>query len=107
MTLGIEFDALEITKMANAHSCLNLSSKIAWEAFPAFAGKFLSLCNGQVLDKAEAPDMHLWKVKIAGADLNFVLDDYPIMVSLESADATGDRVIDDLHKKLRPALQIL
>lgn len=94
----IKLDVLAVQKMASGHLCLNLSTHVRWEEFPDFAKTFLERCEGIVLDKAEAADIRMWKVRIRGAEYWLVFDDYPLCISLESLDDDGDRIIEELHK---------
>ena len=99
------FDALGIKQMASGHLCLNLSTKVGWDDFSEFANSVLFQCNGVVLDKTESVDMRMWKVKISGASIRLVYEDYPVMVSLESADSAGDRALQELSAKFETLRQ--
>jgi hypothetical protein len=56
--------------------------------------------GGKLISVAEAPDMRLWEVTIAGRRLRLVFDDFPAMVSLESVDALGDEVLRRVYVQL-------
>jgi Protein of unknown function (DUF3630) len=94
-------ESLAKTKMASGHLCLNLTAKVSWEAFPAFADWFILTVGGKVIQQTDAPDMRLWDVEIDFRPLRLVFDDYPLMVSLESSDEAGDSIVEEVHKKLR------
>lgn len=95
----IPLDALGIQQMASGHVCLNLSEKVGWDAFPVFAEQILSQCNGVVLEKTDSVDVRIWRVRIGDSELRLVYDDYPLMVSIESSDSSGDRTLKDLCTK--------
>lgn len=86
--------------MASGHICLNLSSKVLWEDFPSFADQLIRQFDGVQIEKAEAPDIRIWKLKIRDAEVRLVFDDYPLMVSLEALDNNGDKVLEYLHNAL-------
>ena len=94
-------DALEIETMASGFLCLAISTRISWEDFEAFAALLsakLGLTPGRRVD---GPEMRIWEVEIAGTVLKLVWDDFPAMVSLESADARGDAAIHRAFEVLR------
>jgi len=96
----LALDALGVSKMASGHLCLNLSERVDWEAFPAFADAMISTIGGKVTEQDDAPDMRLWKVRVGDATASLVFDDYPMMVSLEASDAAGDSLVTTIHEKL-------
>mgnify|MGYP000754842276 CR=1 FL=1 len=98
-------DALGLQQMASGHVCLNLSTKVGWEDFPAFAEDILEECKGTVIEKADAVDIRMWRVKIEESEVRLVFDDYPAMVSMESSDDAGDLTLKHLSKILSPSLR--
>lgn len=98
--MRVRRDALSVAKMASGHLCLNLTEQVSWEGFPAFADVLLSAINGSVVERSDAPDMRLWKIRVGEATASLVFDDYPLMVSLEASDAAGDSLVRDVHQKL-------
>ena len=90
--------------MASGHLCLNLTERMSWEEFPDYAEKFLRSIGGEIIRKSEGPDIRIWEVSIERHPVQFVFDDYPVMVSLESYDDQGDKILKHLRQKL--ALQI-
>ena len=91
--------------MASGHVCLNLSTKVGWEDFPDFAEAILEQCRGTVIEKADAIDIRMWRVKIGKSEVRLVFDDYPAMVSMESPDETGDQTLKYLSGTLSPSLR--
>ena len=99
----IILDALGVQQMASGHLGLNLSAKVDWDDFPEFAKSILRQCNGTVLDKTESVDIRMWHVKIGDVAIRLVYDDYPLMVSMESSDSAGDRMLQELYVKFESA----
>jgi hypothetical protein len=97
---SLNLDSLAIEKMASGHLCSNLSKVIGWETFPKFADAFVGFVDGQILSRDDGVDIRLWTLLIDGQKLWLVFDDFPLMTSLESSDSEGDRVINEVHRKL-------
>jgi len=77
-----------------------LSESVEWDGFPAYADSFLTALGGKKTGTADAADARLWEVTIDGQQLRLVFDDFPVMVSLESADPLGDAVLRSLYQVL-------
>jgi hypothetical protein len=99
----LPLDALELKLMASGHVCLNLSERVSWEEFPGYANELLALLNGSTVSVTEGPDIRLWRVLVEHTELRLVYEDFPEMVSLESDSDLGDRLLQLLAAKLRPA----
>jgi hypothetical protein len=97
----LKLDSLAIQEMASGHCCLNLSQSVSWNSFPKFAQAFIEFVGGEVLSRNDGVDIRLWNVLIGGQTLRLVFDDFPLMTSLESPDASGDRIIEEVYNKLR------
>jgi hypothetical protein len=93
-------DALEIEPMASGHCCLNLSEQVGWSDFPEYAETLLSTIGGRQVSVADAPDIRLWEVEVAGERLRLVYDDYPQTVSLESDSDSADSQLRRLLTEL-------
>jgi hypothetical protein len=97
----LNLDSLSIQRMASGHLCLNLSQSVNWDSFSNFAEAFIKIVEGEVLCRNDGVDIKQWNVLIDGQTLRLVFDDFPLMTSLESSDAPGDRVIEQVYDKLR------
>ncbi|MHB8874568.1 MAG: DUF3630 family protein [Myxococcaceae bacterium] len=102
---SLPIEALSLEKMASGHSCLNLSERISWEHFGAYAERLLRTLGGLKISVADSVEMRVWTVSIDGRVLSLVFSDYPAMVSLESSDDEGDKVLDDVRAKLLKGLR--
>jgi len=96
----IQLDKLGLGQMASGHVSLDLSEKVSWEEFPAYAERFRHFCSGVITDRTDAPDARIWGITLNDISLRLVYDDYPQMVSLESSSDAADEEIRRLHKKL-------
>lgn len=96
----LRLESLALEKVFSGNLSLNLTAQVSWEDFPDFAEKFISLIDGKVVEQIRAIDMHLWRVKVGECMLDLVFDDYPLMVTLESADRDGDALLERVHQKL-------
>lgn len=97
---GFPVEALALKPMASGHLCLELTDKVDWNRFPAFAEGVLEKLGGQRLRMNNSVDMHLWEVRVDNAELRLVFDDFPTMVSLESSDDRGDEVLKRIFERL-------
>ncbi len=97
------FDALQLTRMASGHACLDLSERVTWDCFPELASAVLSRIGGRVIDRADSVGVRVWNVEVGGCVLRLVFDDYPVMASLESRDERGDRVLEAAYHALKDA----
>lgn len=87
--------------MASGHLCLNLSARVSWEGFDAYAEELLKEVGGvKSRVVAESVEMKIWAVSIRGQPLLLVYSDYPAMVSLESAEDGGDAVLQHVGAML-------
>lgn len=93
----ITFSNPKKEKVAPGCESLELTEAGTWESFPAFAEKFVQQIGAKVIRKLEAPDMHIWEIEYDGAALNFVYDDFPNGVSIESKDSKGQAAVDKLY----------
>ena len=93
-------DALRLQSMSSGHLCLNLSENVSWEDFGGYAEQLLRVLKGRKLDAAESPDIRMWGVMVHGHVLRLVFDDYPTMLSLESSDDNGDKVLRQVEAQL-------
>ena len=98
-------DALGLQGMASGHRCLNLSERVSWEEFPAYAHELLTFLQGSTVSVADGPDMRLWQMLVEGTALRLVYDDYPQMVSLESDSDASDRLLQRLMTRLSGTTQ--
>ena len=94
-------EALNIEDTPCGRVCLSLSARVGWQEFPEFARELVSLCEGTVTQKADTAEIRVWHVTVGDSDMNLVFQDCPAMVSLESLDAAGDRLVRDLYGLLR------
>lgn len=91
-------DALRLERMASGHLCLNLSERVGWGGFERYADDLLAAIGGtKVRVLAESVEMRIWEVSVRGQPLKLVYDDYPVGVSLESSEKSGD---DELERLL-------
>lgn len=92
--------ALTLDSMASGHLCLYVSQTVGWAGFPKYAEALVSRLGATVLDKAEAPDIRIWKVSLQGCVLLLVYEDYPSgAVSFESDSDEGDRLVRELKER--------
>lgn len=91
--------------MASGCESLELTEAGTWESFPSFAAKFVEQIGATVIEKIEAPDMHLWVIEYEGTKLNFVYDDFPNGVSVEPLNKNGQPAINKLYKLVREQSQ--
>lgn len=84
--------------MASGNFTLELTEAGTWESFPAFATKFAKQIGAEITKKIDGPDIRIWEIRYEGVILNFVYDDFPNGVSIESKDKTGQPAIDKLYK---------
>jgi Protein of unknown function (DUF3630) len=98
--LVVALDALELREMASRHLCVNLSATVDWEKFPDYATALLETLRGSKIRALDAVDSRIWVVEVAHETLQLVFDDFPIMVSIESSDDGGDRVLREIYKQL-------
>lgn len=94
-------DALSLESMASGHLCVNLSERISWEDFPAYADALLVLIDGTSVNRFESVETRIWTVSIGHQTLRLVLEDYPMMVSLESESAEADDLLRELYEDLK------
>ena len=99
----IKFESIKIAKMASGHFYLEFVETIDWHDFPNYASTVLKKLNGKVLKKAESFEIHLLDVVIDVVKLQFVWDDYPYMISLESDSDARDELLKTLFEKLSSA----
>lgn len=83
--------------MASGNLFLVLSENIGWEEFPDYAEDFIGKVGGKIIEKLDAVDVRIYKIKLKFVTLRLVYEDYPQMVSLESMDDSGDSVIRELY----------
>ena len=81
--------------------CLEITNRVGWKSFPRFATELLDRIGGKVIDKAEAVDIRIWYVEIESCVVLLVYDDFPVMVSIESQDEPGDKLIKRLYEQLK------
>ncbi len=89
-----------LQSLNSGHLFLELSSKISWEDFPAFAEELLRVFSGSVLKRTDAVDMRIWEVAIDGEKLRIVFEDFPVMTSIESDTDAGDFLLQKIKQKL-------
>lgn len=94
-------DALKLGTMASGHLCLNLSERVSWEGFPAYAEALLALIAGTRVSTADSVEMRIWTVSIGHQTVRLVQEDYPMMVSLESESAEADDLLRELYEDLK------
>ena len=98
---ALPLEALSMDRLLPGYLALKLTECVEWEDFPAYAHKFLQAVGGEVLKKNDAADTRIWEVKIDGATLWLVYEDYPQMISLEPSGQACDALIQSLHQKLK------
>jgi hypothetical protein len=102
---NVALDALAVERMASGHLCLNLSERVAWEDFPAYAAALLHMIGGTQIDSTHLVEARILDVFLRGATLSLIWSDYPVVVSLESSSTAGDELILELNALLqRPAV---
>lgn len=84
--------------MASGDYCIKLTEKGNWETFPPFAEKYAQQIGAKVVNRMEAPDIHIWEIEYEGVILNFVYDDYPNGVSIEPKNTGAETAIEKLFK---------
>lgn len=104
MAASQNLDSLALNTMASGHVCLNLTERISWEDFPAFAERFVPAIRGEITGKSDGVDLRLWEVTIDAQPLRFVFDDFPVMVSLESPNDKGDEILKRIYGQLAKSL---
>lgn len=96
----LPLDALHLETMSSGHLCLDLSERVRWEDFDAYAEQLLLRIGGAKGDVVESVEMKLWFVTIRGCILRLVYSDYPALVSLESRDELGDEMLQQIKALL-------
>lgn len=97
----IPTDALSLRTNTFGRLSLNLTEQLTWEGFPSFAENFIQSVNGQLRKVSDGVDLRMWDVEIDAEVLCLVFDDFPVMVSVESYNKSGDEVLRRLFKELR------
>ena len=95
-------DALGLERMSSGHVCLNLSERVTWQQFPAYAESVLRVTGGKRTRVAESVELRIWDVSFLGATVSLVWSDYPEMVSLESSSTDGDLLLSQIFTRLQP-----
>lgn len=90
-------DALSLNDTPCGRVCLTLSAQVGWQDFPGYAQRLVGLCEGTVTQKADTPEIRVWRFTVGDSDVNLVFQDCPAMVSVESSDAAGDRLVRNLY----------
>lgn len=96
----IEPDTFGIETMKSGRLCLNLTTKMSWEAFPEYATKLVSAINGSIKSKTDSFDIRIWEVSLQDTSIRLVFDDFPVMASFEAIDKSGDSIILHLEELL-------
>jgi len=81
----------QIIKMASGHLSLELSDKVSFDNFPAYAELFLSTVDGSLKERNDSVVMCIWEVVVNERKYRLVYDDYPCGVSLESNSDESDK----------------
>ena len=97
----MKLESLKLRTMYSGNLNLALTEHIGWETFPRFATELLDKIGGKVIDKAEAVDIRIWYVEIESYTVLLVYEDYPGMVSIESQDEPGNKLIKRLYTQLK------
>ncbi|MFJ4064094.1 DUF3630 family protein [Pseudomonas sp. NPDC089996] len=97
---SLKLDALNIETMYSGGSCLNLTSSINWEDFPAYAKSVIDLLNGSIEKKTDSIDIRVWEVTLEQEKFYLTYDDFPVMVSLESLTPKGDALLAEFKIKI-------
>lgn len=100
MVIMNKIDALNIVEMASGNLCLNISRSVDWEKFPLFADSFVEMIGSKIVKKSDGPDMRIWQILTDEISTSLVFDDYPMMVSLEAMDISGNNLIERLYREL-------
>jgi hypothetical protein len=99
----VPIDALELSSMASGHVCLNLSERVGWDAFPAYARIVVRRLGATSRIVAESVEIRIWELSFAGEKVSLVWNDYPFMVSLESDSDSADIALNRLYLELKAA----
>src|SRR5690606_35379608 len=92
--------ALTLDSMASGHLCLEVSQTVGWAGFPKYAEALVSRLGATVLDKAEAPDIRIWRVGLEGCVLRLVYEDSPSGgATFEHDSDDGDRLVRELKER--------
>lgn len=97
-------DALNLFKMHSGDLSLQLSEQISWEAFPVYVAEVLKQIGGKVINKNDGIDMRIWNIEFEAWRLQIVYEDYPQMISIESAEP-NDQVANEFLKRLFKQLE--
>ncbi|MCP3919419.1 MAG: DUF3630 family protein [bacterium] len=82
--------------MASGHACLNLSNRVDWHGFPAYAEAIAGCLDAVVVEAADSADLRIRNLEVAGVHVRLVYDDFPSSVSLESTSTEGDAFLGEL-----------
>lgn len=85
--------------MASGNESLELTEAGTWASFPSFAEKYMRQIGAKIINKVEAPDMHLWEIEYENELLNFVYNDFPNGVSIEPKSNKGQAAVDKLYNQ--------
>jgi hypothetical protein len=101
MDNSTRLDAISIEIMHSGRLCLNLTSCLDWDDFPAYAETIIGLLNGKIEKKSDSVDVRVWEVMINNEKFFLAYDDFPLMISLESTRIQGDQLITQFKNRLR------
>lgn len=98
MTVFLEL--LKINKMPSGHLCLELTEKVSWDDFSDYAMFIIDFLNGKIVEKSDGADLRIWDVCINGNKFQFIFDDFPVLVTLESSDDIADKELENIQQSL-------
>ena len=79
--------------MAAGHLYVILSESVDWHEFPEFAERMSGYLNASIIHRVNTVIDCIWDIKYRESVISIVFQDYPIWVSLESYDDSGDEAI--------------
>ncbi|WP_191831525.1 DUF3630 family protein [Pseudomonas fluorescens] len=99
MDNSTRLDAISIETMHSGRLCLNLTSCVGWDGFPAYAEIVIGLLNGNIVKKSDSMDVRAWEILIDNEKFFLAHDDFSTMISLESTSLQGDQLITQFKNK--------
>lgn len=101
MIPDMKLEILKICKMASGNFSLEMTEQVSWKNFPYFAEEFISLFSGSIVSKADTVDARVWDVIINDKKFWLAFQDFPVMISLDAQDETGNEEIIEIQEMLK------
>ncbi len=97
----MKLESLKLRTQYVGNLTLELTEQVGWKSFPDFAMELLNHIGGEVVYKGDTVVDRLWEVEIESCTIRLFYQDYPLMISLESKDKCGDKLIKRLYEQLK------